>query len=79
VKVTAKTAPTLLIHGDKDTLVPIDHSTKIIPVLEKAKVPGKLVMIEGAGHGFSDKQNKEVVLPAMIGWFEKYLAKKAGE
>ena len=76
LKVTEKTAPILLIHGDKDLLVPIEHSTKIIPVLEKAKVPCKLVTIEGAAHGFSDKQNREVVMPALLGWFEKHLAKK---
>ena len=76
VKVTEKSAPTLLIHGDKDTLVPIEHSTNIIPVFEKAKVPCKLVTIEGAAHAFSPKQNQEVVSPAMFAWFDKYLAKK---
>jgi acetyl esterase/lipase len=79
LKVTEKAAPTLLIHGDKDTLVPIEHSTNIIPVLEKAKVPCKLVTIEGAGHGFSPKQNQDVVLPAMLAWFDKYLAKKKAD
>lgn len=79
VKVTAKSAPTLLIHGDKDELVPIDHSTKIVPVLEKANVPCKLVTIEGAGHGFSAKQSQDVVLPAMLDWFDKYLAKKKAD
>jgi acetyl esterase/lipase len=76
VKVTGKSAPTLLIHGDKDVLVPIEHSTNIVPVMEKAKVPCKLLTIEGAGHGFSPKQTKDVVLPAMLDWFDKYLAKK---
>jgi acetyl esterase/lipase len=79
LKVTDKTAPTLLIHGDKDTLVPFDHSTKMLTALEKAKVDCKLLTIEGGGHGFTPKQN-EPVLPAMLGWFEKHLAKKkAGE
>jgi acetyl esterase/lipase len=76
VKVTAKTAPTLFIHGDKDKLVPIEHSQKMLAVLEKAKVPCKLITIEGAAHGFSPKQNAEVVVPAMMAWFEKHLAKK---
>jgi acetyl esterase/lipase len=76
LKVTDKTAPTLLIHGDKDELVPIEHSKKIMPELEKAKVACKLVVVEGAGHGFSPKQNQELVLPEMLGWFEKYLAEK---
>jgi acetyl esterase/lipase len=76
LKVTSKAAPTLLIHGDKDLLVPIEHSTKMIKALEKAKVTCKLVTIEGAAHGFNKEQNEKTVAPEMIGWFEKHLAKK---
>lgn len=74
--VTEKSAPTLLIHGDKDELVPVEHSKNIVPVFEKAKVPVKLVVVEGAGHGYSPKQNADIVLPAMIGWFDEYLKGK---
>jgi acetyl esterase/lipase len=74
--VTGKTTPTLLIHGDKDELVPIDHSRKMLAAMEKAKAGCKLVVVEGAGHGFSQKQNQEVVLPATLNWFEKHLAAK---
>ena len=70
--VTAKTAPTLLIHGDKDELVPISHSQNIMKAFEKEKVDSKLLVIEGAAHGFSEKQNMTVV-PAMVGWFEQHL------
>lgn len=76
LKVTDKTAPTLLIHGDKDPLVPIEHSKKMLAALEKAKVDCKLIVVEGAGHGFNDKQNKELVVPAMMEWFEGHLAAK---
>ncbi len=74
--VNEKTAPTLLIHGDKDELVPIEHSKNMLPALEKAKVAGKLVVVEGAAHGFNARQNREIVLPAMLDWFEKHLAEK---
>jgi acetyl esterase/lipase len=74
--VSARTAPSLMIHGDKDLLVPIEHSTNMLAVLEKAKVPCKLVTVVGAAHGFSQKQNQELVLPAMLGWFETHLAAK---
>jgi acetyl esterase/lipase len=74
--VSAKTAPTLLIHGDKDELVPIEHSKKMADALDKEKVPNKLVVVEGAGHGFNNQQNKEIVVPAMVEWFEKHLAAK---
>src|SRR5205814_2101526 len=74
--VTARTAPSLMIHGDKDALVPIAHSHNMLAALEKAGVACKLVTVEGAGHSFSQKQNQEVVLPAMIQWFETHLAAK---
>lgn len=75
IHATERTPPTLLIHGDKDELVPIEHSKQMIIALEKAKVPSRLLTIEGAGHGFDAKQN-ETVVPALVGWFEKYLAQK---
>ena len=74
--VSAKTAPSLMIHGDKDELVPLEHSQKMLAAMEKAKAPVKLVTIEGAGHGFNAKQNAEIVGPAVVGWFGKYLAEK---
>lgn len=79
LKTTGKTAATLLIHGDKDELVPIEHSTKMLAALEKEKVASELKTITGAGHSFTAKQNQDIVLPAMLGWFEKHLAAKKGE
>ncbi len=71
--VSAKTAPSLMIHGDKDELVPIDHSRKMLAALQKVGATCKLVVVEGAGHGYSQKQNQEIVIPAMLAWFDKYL------
>ena len=76
---TDKTAPSLMIHGDKDQLVPIEHSRKMLAALEKAKVDTKLVVVEGAGHGFNAEQNKQQVAPAMFDWFDKHLADKGGK
>jgi dipeptidyl aminopeptidase/acylaminoacyl peptidase len=74
--VTKKTAPILFIHGDKDLLVPLDHSRNMLAVLEKSKIASKLVVVEGAAHGFSPKQNQSIVLPAIMAWFDKHLAAK---
>ena len=74
--VTADDAPVPMIHGDKDLLVPIEHSQNILPVFEKEGVKSKLVTIEGTAHGFSNEQNVKTVLPAMVGWFEEKLAEK---
>jgi acetyl esterase/lipase len=76
LKVTDRAAPTLLVHGDKDELVPVEHSRNIVPALEKAKVPVKLVEVPGAGHGFTPKQSAEVMAPAIMSWFETHLAEK---
>jgi dipeptidyl aminopeptidase/acylaminoacyl peptidase len=75
LKVTADAAPALMIHGDKDALVPVEHSKNMVPLFEKAKVPVKLVVIEGAGHGFTPKQTAEQMAPAVMDWLEKHLKK----
>lgn len=73
--VNEQTAPTLLIHGDKDELVPLEHSNNLVAELKKTKVPHRLLVIEGAGHGFSKEQTIEVVYPTMVDWFETHLLK----
>ncbi len=69
---SAKTAPVLMIHGDQDKLVPIEHSRNILAALEKAKGTAEVLVIEGAGHGLPPTKT----VPAQIRWFTKYLAKK---
>jgi acetyl esterase/lipase len=76
LKVTADDAPTLLIHGDKDVLVPIAHSKNIMPLFEKVGVKCKLVTVEGAGHSFTPAQLKATIIPALIEWFEEHLKAK---
>lgn len=74
--VTPDDAPVLLIHGDKDLLVPIKHSQDIMAAFEREKVASRLLTIEGAAHGFSPAQNQSTVLPAMVKWFEEHLLTK---
>lgn len=71
--VTADDAPVLMIHGDQDKLVPLEHSSNILPKFEECGVGSKLVVIEGAAHGFSPQQNRERVIPAMLEWFRLHL------
>ncbi len=66
--------PALLIHGDNDELVPIDHSEKILAEFEKHKVTCELLVIKGAGHGFRGEDGKRAS-DAMVDWFEKHLLK----
>ena len=47
----------LIIHGDRDTLVPLSYSKKAVEVYPSAE----LKVIEGAGHGFSGEAEKKSV------------------
>ncbi len=71
--VTADDAPALLVHGDKDELVPIWHSQKIVEAFKKVAVPTELITIEGAAHGFDAEGNKRLMV-GLLGWFDNYLA-----
>lgn len=71
--VTPDDAPTLLIHGDKDTLVPLSHSQQILAAFQEKNVPAELLVIPGAGHGFRGA-DEALARSAMITWFDKHLA-----
>jgi acetyl esterase/lipase len=66
--------PTLLISGDKDLLVPIEHSQKILAEFKAKQVPCELLVIPGAAHGFQGEDGKRAS-EAVFAWFQKYLAK----
>jgi len=70
--VTAKMPPTLIIHGDADTLVPLQQSQLLMAKLEVFKVPHQLEIRPGKGHGWPEIGNDFHLLAE---WFEKYLGK----
>ena len=45
-------APSLIVHGDADTVVPMVEGETMHAALTKAGVPASFIRIEGAGHGF---------------------------
>jgi acetyl esterase/lipase len=69
--VSADDAPTLIIHGDADELVPIQQAELIIDKLTAEGVEAKLITKPGAAHGWAD-------LPADMAkfadWFDEHLA-----
>lgn len=69
--VSAKSAPTLIIHGDADKLVPIQQAEVMVAKLKEAGVPAELVVKKGAAHGWADIV-KDVATCA--DWFDKHLA-----
>lgn len=76
LRVSEGDAPTLLIVGDKDDLVPMSHSEKIKTAFQEHKVEADMLVLEGAGHGFVNKEHQQRAAQAMMAWFEKHLTKK---
>jgi acetyl esterase/lipase len=71
--VSSDDPPTLIIHGDKDTLVPIQQAETFLAKLKEAGVPTELVVKPGAAHGWANI-HKDMARGA--DWFDKYLAPK---
>ena len=64
--------PTLLIHGDADTLVDISNSIDMQAEFEKHHITSEFITISGAGHRFrGDDATRAAAL--RLDWFKKYL------
>jgi acetyl esterase/lipase len=71
--VTPDDAPTLIIHGDKDQLVPLQQSEEMVARLKEAGVPAKLIVKRGCGH-FWITILKDT--ETFADWFDEYLKDK---
>ena len=68
-------APFLIMHGDKDDLVPLAQSEVLAEALKKAGVEVKLQVVKGSGHGgpaFISPESRKLIED----FFAKHLGKK---
>lgn len=72
--VTDKMPPTLIIHGDADPLVPIQQSQLFMAKLEELKIPHRLEVRPGKGHGWVGLEKD---IPLLADWFDAHLPKSA--
>ncbi|MFW6169765.1 MAG: alpha/beta hydrolase family protein [Planctomycetota bacterium] len=70
--VTPDDAPTLLIAGEQDTLVPIKHSRNILTAFQREGVPAELVSFPDSGHGLTPK-DRQAAMQRQVEWFQKHL------
>jgi acetyl esterase/lipase len=71
--VSAGDPPTLLIHGDRDSAVPLQQSRQLHDRLRDASVPVRLVVREGAGHAY---QGWEADAALLADWFLAHLRQR---
>jgi acetyl esterase/lipase len=69
--VTKESPPTLLIHGDKDEVVPLQQSEVLVAKLKEVGVPVKLVVHKDGGHPWPEFWR--VDSPQLADWFDEYL------
>jgi acetyl esterase/lipase len=68
--------PVLILHGTKDTTVPVEQSKLMADALKKAGVEHELILVEGAPHSFHLEPKEKDLRPAVIGFFDKHLKPK---
>ncbi len=69
-----KNVPTLLIHGNKDSIVLYNQSVKLNEILENKKIPHKLITIDGANHdlGLANPRNATLITQEVTNWIREY-------
>jgi len=60
----------LLIHGADDPLVPVAQSEALAAALKAAGIPHRLIVIEGARHGFNLRVGGRDLVPEVIAFLD---------
>ena len=62
--------PVLIVHGDKDDVVPLSQSEEVINYINE---PKRLAVIRGFGHGSANEAQLGVITREIGEWLERYL------
>lgn len=80
--ITPDDPPFLIIHGEKDQVVPFNQSELLYGALMEAGVEATLIKVENGDHGFRPnppgaivKPNLQEIMQIMMGFFDRHLKK----
>jgi len=65
-------APTFILHGDKDPIVPVEQSRSFFKALKDAGVEAQLQVLPGAGHGGPEFLEPRI-LESLLRFFDRHL------
>jgi len=68
--ITSNVPPTLIVHGDKDVLVPMQQTETFLKKCEEAGVKTKFLVKKGEGHGWKDWPTD---FAQFVAWFDEHL------
>ena len=69
---SSKMPPVMILHGDQDPFVPIQHSYDLHERLKELGVPCDLMVFEGTGHG-ADEFYQPEILDRVLEFLDKHL------
>jgi dipeptidyl aminopeptidase/acylaminoacyl peptidase len=67
------TTPTLIQHGEFDKRVPIPNAYELYRGLQDKKVPARLIVYKGFGHGINKPRERLAAIWHNWQWFNKYV------
>lgn len=65
--------PTLILHGEQDTCVPVGQAYEFFRCLQDRGVPTELAVYPREGHGIMEKKHQADVLRRVLAWYERHL------
>ena len=65
--------PVLILHGETDSIVPVEEAYQLQKLLEKKGIPYEIKIYPGAGHGFDDEVWRDAGMRSLQ-FLRKYLA-----
>jgi hypothetical protein len=65
--------PTLILVGEHDLECPLPQSQEFYRALKTLKVPTKLVVYAGEGHGVAKPEHRRDIVRRWVGWFDQKL------
>lgn len=68
--ITPQLPPTLIMHGDTDTVVPLQQAESFVEKATAAGATAKLIVRKGGGHGWPEQPKN---LPQFADWFDEHL------
>jgi acetyl esterase/lipase len=82
--VTSDAAPMMMIHGDKDSLVPVAQSRILRSRMWAAHAPSTLIVVLNAEHGFAPvgapiNPTQQQIIQYTVGFFENFLKGNNGK
>jgi dipeptidyl aminopeptidase/acylaminoacyl peptidase len=65
--------PTLLLHGEQDTLAPVQQAMEFYIALKHFSVPTQLVIYPREPHGFRERAHQIDLYQRILDWVDQYL------